>query len=148
MTDPTGVCPVCGSHSTPLATHASSLLAVCDVLVIRALESVGKRIVRVDRSRFGRLDGRPWHLAHTLWQPDPGMVDKCLASAWDVVPAVLATYGCCGISPAEVVAMLDRYCRDLLLTNTGHSTDELRYRFEAILGLPLADPREVQQDAC
>lgn len=136
-------CPMCGAKSLPVSYQTSALLAVCDVLVIRALEAVGKRIVRVDRSRFARLGTKPWHLAHTLWQPDKAMTDKALAGAWDVVPAMLDEHGCCGITSHQVTAMLDSYVRDLLITGTGHATTELRYRFEAFLGLSLAPhPRE------
>ena len=130
-----GPCPVCGAYSINPASQASALLAVCDVLVVRALEGVGKRIVRVDRSRYNRLGGRPFHLAHTLWQPDHAMLTKGLANAWDVVPALLNDHGCCGITSQQVTDMLGKYAEDLLITGTGHSVTELRYRFEAFLGL-------------
>lgn len=38
---------------------ATALVAVVDVLVVKALEAVGKRIVRADRARFNALKGRP-----------------------------------------------------------------------------------------
>lgn len=136
----TAVCPVCGSHALPIRSQSSALLAVCDLLVYKTLETIGKRIVRVDRSRYRRLEGRPFHLAHTLWQPDAAMMNKGLANAWDVVPAMLSEHGCCNITAQQVVQMIDAYVRDLLITQTGHSTTELRYRFEAILGIPVLDP--------
>lgn len=43
------VCPMCGS------TQQAALFAVADVLVFRALEVVGKRIVRSDRARFAQV---------------------------------------------------------------------------------------------
>ena len=44
---------------------ATALVAVVDVLVVKALEAVGKRIVRSNRARFNELKGRPFHEAHT-----------------------------------------------------------------------------------
>jgi hypothetical protein len=134
------VCQACGA-----ATHdeANSLLAVCDVLCFKALESMGKWIVRADRSRFAALGQRPFHLAHTLWPPDEPVVDKALKGAWDVVPAMLDTHGCCGVTSSRVTAMLDSYVHDLVITGTPHSLNQLRYRFETRLGLPVwTDARE------
>lgn len=140
-------CPVCGAYSGSALAQPPALLAVCDVLVVRALEAVGKRVVRVDRSRFSRMNGRPWHLAHTLWQPDESMTNKALAGAWDVVPAMLDSHGCCGVTSRQVTAMLDAYVRDLLITGTGHSLTDLRYRFEAFLGITLAESEPYHPEA-
>ena len=126
---PVTACPCCGAASLRPIQSASALLAVCDVLVTAALESMGKRIVRVDRSRYKRLGELPWHLAHTLWRPDARMAQKGLANAWDVVPAMLDTHGCCGVTSHQVIEMLNSYVLDLLDTGTGHDVAELRYRF-------------------
>ena len=139
MTETLAPCPVCGAFGNTLAT-ASPLLAVCDVLVIRALEVAGKRIVRAERSRFRVLGTRPWHVAHTLWRPDPVHVKKSLEHAWDVVPALLDSYGCCGVTSRQVTQCLDAYTGDLLITGTAHSIDELRYRFETVLGIEVPAP--------
>lgn len=128
-------CPVCGAYSGTTLAQSSALLAVCDVLVVRALESVGKRIVRADRSRFKRLGSRPWHYAHTIWTPDQVMTDKGLAGSWDVIPAMLTNHGSCGATVAQVQTMIDQYVRDLLITGTPHRLEELRYRFERLLGV-------------
>lgn len=133
-------CPVCGAYSGQSLAVASPLLAVCDVLVIRALEVAGKRIVRADRARFRRLGTRPWHVAHTIWRPDEAHVAKSLQNAWDVVPALFESYGCCGVTTRQVTECLDRYTADLLLTGTPHSLDELRYRFCTVLGIDLPEP--------
>ena len=142
-----GPCPVCGTYSINPGAQSSALLGVCDVLVIRALETVGKRIVRVDRSRYQRLGGRPWHLAHTVWPPNGDMIDKALHDAWNVVPPLLNVHGCCGITAQQVTDVLDAYCRDLLITQTGHDVNELRYRFEAFLGIRVPSPT-TEQAAC
>lgn len=138
QTETAAPCPCCGSYSgATLSTQSSALLAVCDVLVVRALEVMGKRIVREDgkRNRFSVLDGRPWHIAHTLWAPDPNMIRKALQGAWIVVPAMLDSHGCCGVTAQAVTRMLDRYVADLLLTQTAHTLAELRYRFATELSI-------------
>ncbi len=129
-------CPCCGSYAgATLATQSSALLAVCDVLVVRALEVMGKRIVRDERNRFSVMNGRPWHIAHTIWAPEPPMIRKALQGAWVVVPAMLDAHGCCGVTAQDVTRMLDRYVADLLLTQTAHNLDDLRYRFASELGI-------------
>lgn len=126
-------CPCCGA-----VWHAGDpLVAACDVLVVRALELVGKRVVRVDRSRFSRLGDQPWHQAHTLWQADPGHVEKGLAEAWYGIDAVLSEHGCCGLNAEQLTVLLDRYVRDLIATQTGHDVSELRWRMSAYLGVPV-----------
>lgn len=132
-----GVCPVCGGRSILPEGASSALVAVCDVLVVKALEQVGKWIVRAERSRYRTLGTRPWQAAHTIWQPGDAMVTKALRSAWDVVPALLDTHGCCGVTSRQVTHMLDEYVHDLTLTGTQHSIQELAYRFESRLGLPV-----------
>lgn len=140
MSEPAASCPCCGAYGGTTLAQAPTLLAVCDVLVVRALEAVGKRIVRVERSRYNRLGTKPWHLAHTIWRPDGGMIDKGLAGSWDVIPAMLDSHGCCGVTSLQVKDMIDSYVRDLLVTGTPHRLGELHYRFESYLGVPLAEP--------
>lgn len=130
-------CPVCGAYSLAPDSDRSALLAVCDVLVVKALESMGKWMVRESRSRYRAKGTHPWHEIHTLWQPDEAMVTKALRSAWDVVPAMLDTHGCCGITSRQVTRMLDEYVHDLCITGTAHSLGELQYRFQDRLGLPV-----------
>lgn len=133
-------CPVCGAYGGVTLSQAPALLAVCDVLVVRGLEAVGKRLVRAERSRFSRMGTRPWHEAHTLWRPDAAMLDKGLAGSWDVIPALLDSHGCCGVTTRQVTDMVDSYVRDLLITGTRHDLSELRYRMETVLGVPLGEP--------
>ncbi len=98
------------------------LLAVCDVLVLKALETMGKWIVRTDRSRFRIFGDRPWYIAHTVWQPDDATVDKALKGAWDLVPVVVDD------DPENIQQVLDQYVHDLVITGTPHTRDELMYR--------------------
>ena len=118
MTEPT---EQAGVRSDP------GLLAACDVMVLRALELVGKRIVRVDRSRYSRLNGRAFHEAHLLWQPDDEMLDKALANAWGQVVQVVRDHSTSDVDPKWVVLALDRYVRDLVHAMRPHEVQHLRY---------------------
>lgn len=148
MSTPTtlpSTCPVCGAYSLAPDANMSALLAVCNVLVVKALETMGKWIVRAERSRFRVLGTRPWHEAHTIWQPTDATVTKALKSAWDVVPAMLDMHGCCDVTARQVTDMLDEYVHDLAITGTLHDLDELRWRFTDRLGLPVFDHTTVEE---
>lgn len=132
-------CPVCGAYSIQQETQTSALLAVTDVLTVKALETMGKWIVRAERSRYRQLGTRPYTVAHTMWQPDDAVVTKALKGAWDVIPALLDQYGCCGVTPIQVTEMLNTYVHDLVVTGTEHTIGELEYRFTTRLGLPVFD---------
>jgi hypothetical protein len=110
---------------------------VCDVLVIKALDSLGRKIVRQPRSRFKEFNGRPWHVAHTLWRADPKDVDRTLDTAWDVLPALLATRraDALGVSPEVVTKCLDEYVRLLLEHDLEHEHTKLRYWLAGKIGL-------------
>lgn len=113
---------------------AGVLIAVSDVLVVKTLESMGKRLVRTERSRFRMLGGAPFHLAHTMWQIEDTEAARALRGAWDVVPLLIGRHCLdCPYDPAEVVAVLDEYVRDLVITGTPHRTEELVYRFDTRL---------------
>ena len=107
------------------------LLAASDVLVLRALELIGKRIVRVDRSRFRRMGVLEFHEAHVLWQPEEEMLEKSLATAWTFVEQVVREHARADIDSRQVVLILDRYVRDLVQGMRAHDVTELRYRLEA-----------------
>lgn len=138
-------CPACGAYSLAPGAEISALLAVCDVLVTAALDRLGRQIVRQPRGRHKQFGKRSFTIAHTVWPPDEVRVEKVLKNAWDVVPALMGTYGCCGTTSERVTWMLDRYVRDLAITGTPHTLDELEYRFIAQLGMPVFSPN--QQEA-
>lgn len=131
-------CPVCGAYSLPAAERTTTLLAVCDVLTLKALEALGKYIVRAEGARYRvmTVNGYPLVVAHTLWVPSERMVDKALRGAWDVVPAIVRSHGPSDVDTQDVVCTLDEYVHDLAITGTGHCVDELGYRFETRLGIP------------
>lgn len=104
---------------------ATALVAVVDVLVVKALEAVGKRIVRADRARFNALKGRPFHEAHVLWPTDIVTVSKATKGAWDVVPALLDNHGCPGVESGRVVTLLDAYVSQVATHGVPHRLDRL-----------------------
>lgn len=104
---------------------ATALVAVVDVLVVKALEAVGKRIVRADRARFNALKGRPFHEAHVLWPTDIITVSKATRGAWDVVPALLDNHGCPGVESGRVVTLLDAYVSQVATHGVPHRLDRL-----------------------
>jgi hypothetical protein len=131
-------CPVCGAYSLAPEANVSILLAVCDVLVVKALAQMGKYIIRSERSRHNAFGDRPMHLAHMVWTPAEAIVSKALRGAWDVVPMLLETHGtCCEYDSAQVVVLLDTYVHDLAITGTEHDIEELAYRLRERLGLPV-----------
>ena len=104
---------------------ATALVAVVDVLVVKALEAVGKRVVRSDRARFNALKGRPFHEAHVLWPTDILTVSKATKGAWDVVPALLDNHGCPGVESGRVVTLLDAYVTQVATHGVPHRLDRL-----------------------
>lgn len=104
---------------------ATALVAVVDVLVVKALEAVGKRIVRADRARFSALKGHPFHEAHVLWPTDIITVSKATKGAWDVVPALLDNHGCPGVESGRVVTLLDAYVSQVATHGAPHRLDRL-----------------------
>jgi hypothetical protein len=123
------------------AERTTTLLAVCDVLTLKALEALGRYICRGGRDRIVVLHrGRyPFTVAHTIWTPTDVMVDKALRGAWDVVPPVVSLHGCCDIKAEAVVCTLDEYVHDLAITGTPHAIEHLAYRFDTRLGLPIRE---------
>lgn len=136
-------CPMCGSFTGTTLAQPPVLLAVCDVLVVKALEKVGKMLARNggNRNRVRVASTLPFHQIHTVVQPTPKDIDKGLYGAWDVIPAMLANHGCCGVTSRQVESMVDSYSRDLLITGSPHRMSDLRYRFERFLRIPLPEPQ-------
>jgi hypothetical protein len=145
MTGIPSPCPCCGAYSLLPDVQTVTLVAVCDVLVIKALERVGAFILRgPDRTRYSAAKGRPLDSIHTIWQAGDDIVERGLRGAWDVVPALLDLHGsCCDVTSIQVTSMLDDYVHDLVITGTPHSLHGeggLEYRFASRLGLPVSAP--------
>lgn len=139
-------CPECG-HELKIPAQDSldhtvqTLIAVCDVLVIKALEKMGTYIVRAGatRGRWNEFEqsGLPQHLAHTKWPPSDEIVTKALKGAWAIVPLILDTHGPYKFDANKAVAVLDRYVHDLAVTGAEHDLDVLAYRLRVSLDLPV-----------
>lgn len=121
-------------------SHDQLLLVICDVLVFKALEMLGKRIVRADRSRYRILGTTPFHCAHTVFRQSDDTATKGLRSAWDLLPLVMESHGIRGVTSAQVATLLTEYVRDLAITGTPHQTAGLAYRLTTRLGLRVALP--------
>lgn len=138
-------CPCCGAYSLLPDADSTTLVAVCNVLVVKALERVGAFIIRGERSRYQQSRGKPLHTIHTMWQAPDAITERGLKGAWDVVPALIEVHGCCNITSLQVTSLLDDYVHDLVLTGTEHTLDELEYRFRARLGLPVGRHMEASR---
>ena len=91
------------------------LAVACEALVVRALEVLGKRIVRSSRGPHRdayHAGERQWHEAHLDHRPSPSHVDATLAKAWDLVPDVCRQWG--EPDPDAVADRLDWYTRWLI----------------------------------
>lgn len=99
----------------------SPLVAACDALVLKALESVGKRLVRSDRARYRVLGTRPFHEAHCLWPAPRPLVDKALRSAWDVVPSLCSH----AHDIPNLTSVLDMYVKAVVDSQKPHDCNDL-----------------------
>lgn len=110
-------------RALPAPQAASVLLAACEPLVYRGLERAGNRLRSA--SKGGAPTGVPAYATHQfVAAKDPAYL---LEDAWSVAPQVLE-----GIAdPAEVVPLLDSYCRSLFNTQEPHTRDRLRKWLEA-----------------
>jgi hypothetical protein len=96
-------------------------VAACDALVLKALESVGKRLVRSDRARHRALGARPFHEAHCLWPAPTSLVDKALRSAWDVVPSLCSH----AHDIPNLTSILDMYVKVVVDSQKPHDCNDL-----------------------
>jgi len=137
-------CPHCGAELTP-QVHGSpdqtltTLLAVCDVLVVKALEKMGWYLMRAERARFWQVEQAqiPHHAVHTMWPASDEIVSKAIKGAWSVVPLLLDTHSTHDFDAAKAVEILDQYVHDLVVAGEEHSLNLLAYRVRSGLGLPV-----------
>lgn len=136
-------CPLCGATSVaPVPSKYSMLLAVADVLVLKTLEALGRKIVREQRGRFADLGARPFHIAHTIWRPGIKMLDRTLDGAWEVVPALLDTYDGCGATSDQIASMLSGYVITLVQLKQEHDSELLAARLARTINLDLETVRD------
>lgn len=139
-------CPRCGNEmhvpqEDSLDHTVQTLIAVCDVLVIKALEKMGTYIIRAGatRGRWNEFEqsGLPQHLAHTKWPTSDDIVSKALKGAWAIVPLILDTHGPNKFDAEKAVAVLDTYVHDLAVLGEPHDLNVLARRLRVGLGLPV-----------
>lgn len=114
-------CPACGH------VEIEPLVAACDVLVRRALELLGKRTL-TGKMRRPRPD---WTTAYLFHHIEPDKLEKSLADAWELIPHVVVTHGCCGIQEEELELALTSYVIDLVLDHAPHTSDLLAEKLSA-----------------
>ena len=107
--------------ATATSKDLAPLVAACDALVLKALEAVGKRLVRSDRARYRVLGTRPFHEAHCLWEAPDDLVSKALRSAWDVVPSL-----CMHVPDIpNLTSVLDMYVKAVIQDQKPHDVNDL-----------------------
>jgi hypothetical protein len=110
--------------SSPAATTdprlADSFMAACEALVLRALETAGKRLI--GRDRYKHQDLRPWEY-HTVRPQPRSKVARLLEGAWHTVPAVADHLG---VDAQNLTDVLSGYVGGLLVTGALHEPDRLR----------------------
>lgn len=126
---PEGVCPGCGSHGAQ-----EPLVIGCHLLVLRVLEVLGKRIVRVPRSRYEALGDVPVEYAHTMWRARARDVDAVLDGAWRHVPALLAIYAPHDADATrEVQQRLDRVVREVVAEQRPPHRADVRFALSVLV---------------
>ena len=104
-------------------------MAASDMLTLRALELVGKRLVTRSRRAEWQQMSMPWHRAHTLWRASPDVVQAAFASAWTDVPLAMR-HAPPGMSAETVTRVLDDHARECVRLQRAHDVDLLRVRLE------------------
>ncbi|MGI5151357.1 hypothetical protein ACQEVC_34175 [Plantactinospora sp. CA-294935] len=102
------------------AEQGEAFVAACEVLVLRALETAGKRAVGRQRYQHSQLP--PWEL-HSVQQATPVSVPRLLQGAFATVPHVASRLG---VDAEKLTAALTGYVGGLLLTGEKHDPAELR----------------------
>lgn len=102
------------------AEPGEAFIAACEALVLRALETAGKRAVGRQRYRHDHL--APWEL-HTVQQATPVSVPRLLQGAFATVPHVASRLG---VDAEKLTAALTGYVGRLLVTGAKHDPAELR----------------------
>jgi len=115
-------------------TISPVVLAMCDALVMKALEKVGMYQLKADRSRFREAAGHSLASVHTLYPATDETVTKVLRGAWDVLPHLLEAHASptFATSSENVAKVLEEYVQDLAITGEAPNVTELAYRLGKI----------------
>lgn len=112
------------------------VLAICDVLVRKALEKVGMYQLKADRSRFKEASGQSLASIHTLYPATDEIVVKVTRGAWDILPVLLEEHSPAGnFDYPGMAKALEAYVQDLAITGKDPDLVELTYRLEKLRSL-------------
>lgn len=116
-------------------TPAQAALEVgSDIVVRRAMELAGKRLLTRTARVEPKCQATPAHLLHThLKVLNDAHATNLLAGAFDYVPAIAER---AGANPSRLTTLLDIYCRELLLRGVAHDAEALRMWLSMGMGLP------------
>lgn len=117
-------CRCCGARD---GDAVDVLVAACDVLILRALETAGRLIYGRSRraDHRGALEDVPPHLVHTVRRPTPDEVERILAQSWGQLATVHDWYGCCGWTMTDLRDVLGDHLRRCLEQGRAHEHDDL-----------------------
>jgi hypothetical protein len=102
----------------------STLLALSDVAVMRALERAYSRGLSGDARRIAAHDGVARHHAYEKFPIALPRQAYVLEDAWSFLPELAGRWPLT-VDPGVWALALDRYTRSLLTTRDEHSLDEL-----------------------
>lgn len=119
------------SYRLASVVHDVALEVGADLVVRRALEVAGKRLLTRAARVEGKCHGTPAHLLHTqLKVLDHSHAVSLLAGAFDHVDDLATRVG---VKPDDLTRSLDMYCRELLLRGAAHEPQALRLWLEMCL---------------
>lgn len=93
--------------------------AACEVLVVRALEKYGNRLLNEGKRGRDRDRSTPVHMAHVAFSPETAVTGE--EFDFSLLPTVLLGFSVRKLGPIE--AALREYCAILVNTNTPHTRE-------------------------
>ena len=100
-----------------------SIVAAMDAYMYKVLETMGKRITRVDRSRFTALGDRPFWTAHVHWPMTVEEASKALTGSWRSLDQIVPQYVSTDVE--EVRRLMHLYTLTLLINGLEHNLERL-----------------------
>jgi hypothetical protein len=113
-------------HDHSPAPYGAEVLAASEVLVLRALEKAGNRLLNDGKRGRDRDRTTPPHLAHTL--AASGAETEKIVFDFSLVPTVFSALPVA--RQATLTAALDTYCSDLYVAGMPHTRDGLAKALE------------------
>lgn len=111
--------------------QAAALLAVCDAMVVRAIERAGNRLKNKTGNNTTSIDPLSLHCSVDISAAE---ATRLLDGAWTLLPRLVTRHG---FAADDVEHALDGYCRSLLTTSSEHDVDKM-IRYLRIAGLEVA----------